>query len=154
MAHLPVLLCFLCSWVGVPAQEPLVAESNDWARIQGEWRARVRLPGFNRSVALTMQVRDETVRWVYRLPDEGSDRELVGRLELDPASRPKRWTLTEVVSDGRRLPDMRAIYSLEPDRLILGVPASPDDARPTLIVLDDGQGPPRSVVFRRPEQGP
>ncbi len=138
--------------VSVLAQPPS-ASTTDLQQLQGRWRAEVRTPLPNRKMTVEMTNEGNRVRWP--VPDLITKQERVhsATLALDETAAPRRWTLTgfQGGDSSDALPDMRAVYRLEGDRLTIRVPRSPGGPRPVEITPDTGTGPLQTVVFSRDE---
>lgn len=149
MAHVRcvalLLLCLLPQDGATPRQKP----SGDLALLQGKWQARIRTPNPNVMMTLLMTIQGNDVTWVTidKLTDE--DHVYTAKLKLDERATPKTWDMVEFQSQGQRAPDMPAIYKLGDDEVTLSTPLRPGDPRPTEFIEDTGQGPPRTLVFRR-----
>lgn len=127
------------------------AQLGDLERLQGEWVAQVRTPISSRKITVRLTVQDTQVTWSAVDPISNEERSANATLVLDELQTPKQFDLRDWESEeyGRRLPDLRGVYELDGDKLILRVPASSDGERPTRVEPDDGKSPLQTVSFQR-----
>jgi uncharacterized protein (TIGR03067 family) len=123
---------------------PAVVEG-DLARLQGQWETRV---GLRKGTTVRIEIKGRAVAATISTP-QGVKIQADGEVKIDETASPKAIDWVKFTTlDGEEVPEVRAIYRIEGDRLVIRSGGF-NDQRPT--EFNPGEGVWANVlVFVRP----
>ncbi|WP_422929381.1 TIGR03067 domain-containing protein [Singulisphaera sp. PoT] len=119
----------------------------DLARLQGQWEAKV---GQKKATKVRLEIKGHTVNATFLTP-HGIKIKAEGEVNIDESTSPKALDWVKFTTlDGEEVPEVRAIYRIEGDRLVIRSGGF-NDQRPK--EFNPGEGVWAAVlVFERPIQ--